>query len=56
MDFFYAVKQLSHEIGIMEIQIAEKKAARDKLASLLSQQERILLEQEATAAAAPKKK
>lgn len=55
MDIFYIVKQLSHEIAHTEVQLAEKKAARDKLASLLSQQERTLLEQEA-AAAAPKKK
>jgi len=53
MDFFYAVKQMSHEIKHLEVQLAEKKVARDKLASLLSPQERILLEQEA---AAPKKK
>jgi len=45
MDFSYAVKQLNHEIVHLEAQIAEKRSARDKLASLLSPQEKLLIDQ-----------
>jgi hypothetical protein len=47
MDFFHLAKQLQHEIAILETQVREKKAARDKLVTLLTPAEKSLLEVEA---------
>lgn len=44
MDVFYSVKQLAHELNILEAQIAEKKAALRKLWPSLSHQEQTLLD------------
>jgi hypothetical protein len=44
MDVFYAVKQLSHEVNILEAQLREKKAALQKLWPALSHQEQLLID------------
>jgi hypothetical protein len=44
MDVFYAVKQLSHELNILEAQVREKKAALQKLWPALSHQEQLLID------------
>ncbi len=55
MDFSHLVKQLDLEIGHLETQLREKKIARGKLWSLLSQQEQLLLEAEGAPAPPPAK-
>jgi hypothetical protein len=44
MDIFYAVKQLTHEIIVLEAQIREKKNALTKLWPTLSHQEQLLID------------
>jgi len=44
MDIFYAVKQLAHEIDVLEAQIREKKNAVTKLWPTLSHQEQLLID------------
>jgi hypothetical protein len=44
MDIFYAVKQLAHEVKILEAQIREKKEALVKLFPTLSHQEQLLID------------
>jgi hypothetical protein len=44
MDIFYAVKQLAHEINVLEAQILEKKTALRKLWPTLTHQEQLLID------------
>jgi hypothetical protein len=44
MDIFYAVKQLAHEINILQAQIGEKTTALRKLWPTLSHQEQLLID------------
>lgn len=44
MDVFYAVKQLAHELNVLEAQVREKKTALQKLWPALSHQEQLLID------------
>jgi hypothetical protein len=44
MNVFYSVKQLAHEIGILEAQLVEKKTVLEKLWPLLSHQEQLTID------------
>jgi hypothetical protein len=44
MDVLYAVKQLVHELNVLEAQVREKKTALGKLWPALSHQEQLLID------------